>query len=119
MRLGIFDVLYREVLHLHVADIGAFERAKRPARLPSVLSRQEVQRLLAALAPEYELPVRLLYGAGLRLMELLRLRVKDVDLERGQIVVRGGKGDKDRTTMLPESLRTPHGSAIATSQAAA
>jgi integron integrase len=104
--LNALIFLYREVLHLHVAEIGAFERVRRPARLPSVLSREEVMRLLAAIGQEYGLPVRLLYGTGLRLMELLRLRIKDVDLDRGQIIVHGGKGDKDRRTMLPESLRT-------------
>jgi integron integrase len=98
--------LFREVLHQE-RTVEAFERVRRPARLPVVLSREEVQRLLSALEPEYDLPVRLLYGTGLRLMELLRLRVKDTDIERRQIVVRGGKGDKDRLTMLPESLVKP------------
>jgi len=104
--LNALIFLYREVLNQHVAEIGAFERAKRPARLPEVLARDEIKRLLSALEPEFALPIRLLYGTGLRLMELLRLRVKDVDFERGQIIVRGGKGAKDRVTMLPESLRT-------------
>lgn len=103
--LNALVFLYREVLHIHLAEIGAFERAKRPARLPVVLAREEVTRLLAAIGQEYALPVRLMYGTGLRLMELLRLRVKDVDVVRGQIAVHGGKGDKDRVTMLPESLR--------------
>jgi integron integrase len=73
--------------------------------LPQVLSPGEVQRLLAAVVPEHQLPLQLLYGTGLRLMELLRLRVKDIDFERNQIMVHGGKGDKDRTTMLPEKLK--------------
>jgi integron integrase len=98
--------LYREVLHLHLDEIGSFERAKRPARLPEVLSRAEVKRVLSVATLEYRLPLQLLYGAGMRLIELLRLRVKDVDFERRQICVRGGKGDKDRMTMLPESLHT-------------
>ena len=97
--------LYREVLHLHGAEVGAFERAQRPARLPEVLSREEVKKILAVSSPEYQLPLKLLYGTGMRLMELLRLRVKDVDFERHQIMVRAGKGNKDRVTMLPESLR--------------
>jgi len=101
--LNAIMFLYREVLHQE-RSVEGFERVRRPARLPSVLSRVEVRRLLSALEPEYDLPVRLLYGTGLRLMELLRLRVKDVDAERRQIVVHGGKGDKDRLTMLPESL---------------
>lgn len=84
---------------------GEFQRVRRPARLPEVLSRSETQRVLAAVAAEYALPLQLLYGSGLRLFELLRLRVKDLDLERGQIVVRDGKGSKDRVTMVPESLR--------------
>jgi len=96
--------LYREVLGVELEGEMFFERAQRPRRLPVVLSQAEVRRLLAAVPAEFQLPVRLLYGSGMRLMELLRLRVKDVDLERGQIVVRGGKGDQDRVTVLPESL---------------
>lgn len=103
--LNALAFLYRQVLHLHIVEIGAFERAKRAKRLPEVLAREEVKRVLACVALEYQLPLRLLYGTGMRLMELLRLRVKDIDFSRGQIIVRGGKGDKDRVTMLPESLR--------------
>lgn len=73
-----------------------FERAPRPERLPVVLTQGEVKRLLAAVPVPCQLPVRLLYGSGLRLMECLRLRIKDVDVPRRQITVRGGKGDKDR-----------------------
>lgn len=96
--------LYREVLGMEIEEQFAFERAHRPKRLPVVLTQSEVKRLLAALTPELQLPVRLLYGSGMRLMELLRLRVKDVDLERRQIAIHSGKGDKDRVTMVPESL---------------
>ena len=96
--------LYREVLHVE-RTVAEFERVRRPARLPQVLSSGEVKRLLAAVVPEHQLPVQLLYGTGLRLMELLRLRVKDVDFERNQIMVHGGKGDKDRATMLPDKLK--------------
>ena len=96
--------LYREVLHVE-RTVAEFERVRRPARLPQVLSPGEVKRLLAAVVPEHQLPVQLLYGTGLRLMELLRLRVKDVDFERNQIMVHGGKGDKDRSTMLPDKLK--------------
>ena len=103
--LNALIFLYREVLHVLVAEIGEFERVRRPARLPEVLSREEVKLVLAAAAPEYQLPLRLLYGTGLRLMELLRLRVKDVDFGRNQIMVRSGKGQKDRVTVLPESLK--------------
>jgi integron integrase len=74
-----------------------------------VLTRPEVQRLLAAISERYALLARLLYGTGLRVMEALRLRVKDVDFGAGQILVRDGKGFKDRVTMLPESLRAPLG----------
>ena len=104
--LNALVFLYREVLHQAVGEIGEVERVRRRPKVPVVLSKAEVQRVLAEVAQEYQLPLRLLYGTGLRLMELLRLRVKDVDLERHQIVVRAGKGDKDRVTMLPDSLRT-------------
>ena len=103
--LNALVFLYREVLHVLVAEIGEFERVRRPARLPEVLSREEVKLVLAAAAPEHQLPLRLLYGTGLRLMELLRLRIKDVDFGRNQIMVRSGKGQKDRVTVLPESLK--------------
>ena len=102
--LNALMFLYGEVLHQPLGELDAFARAKRPARLPEVLSREETRRLLAAVGDEYRLPLSLLYGTGLRVMELLRLRVKDLDLERRQITVRGGKGDKDRVTMVPESL---------------
>jgi integron integrase len=102
--LNALMFLYREVLHKE-QTVAEFERVRRPARLPVVLSRDEVKRLLAAVEPEHDLPVRLLYGTGLRLMELLRLRVKDLDFERNQIIVHGGKGDKDRMTMLPDKLK--------------
>jgi integron integrase len=104
--LNALVFLYREVLHQSLGEIGEVERVQRQPKVPVVLSKAEVQRVLAVVAQEYQLPLRLLYGTGLRLMELLRLRIKDVDLERNQIIVRGGKGDKDRVTVLPESLRT-------------
>lgn len=102
--LNALVFLYRDVLQQSLGEIGEVERVQRRPKVPVVLSKPEVQRVLAAVTPEYQLPLRLLYKTGLRLMELLRLRVKDVDLERRQIVVRGGKGDKDRVTMVPESL---------------
>ena len=102
--LNALIYLDREVLHVQGVEIGAFERVRRPARLPEVLSPAEVKRVLAAAAPGYQLPLRLLYGTGMRLMELLRLRIKDVDSERNQIVVRAGKVAKDRGTVLPASL---------------
>lgn len=103
--LNALVFLYREVLHVLVEEIGEFERVRRPARLPEVLTKAEVKRVLAQAAPEFQLPLRLLYGTGMRLMELLRLRIKDVDFERNQIMIRGGKGGKDRVTMLPGSVK--------------
>lgn len=97
--------LYREALHqeLDPLDLDAI-RAQKPQRLPTVLTRAEVQKVLAQLTGEPLLMARLLYGSGLRLMECLRLRVKDVDFELRQITVREGKGDQDRVTMLPQAI---------------
>ena len=86
--------LYREVLLLPVEEMDAVERVRRPARLPEVLSRDDVRLVLSKVQPAHQLPLRLLYGTGMRLMELLRLRVKDVDFGRNQIMIRLGKGDK-------------------------
>lgn len=101
--------LYRDVLGVDLPYVEGIKRAKRPARVPVVFTRQEVERLLAQLSGTYRLIASLLYGSGLRLMEGLRLRVKDVDFDYGQITVRAGKGEKDRHTVLPlplvESLR--------------
>jgi integron integrase len=95
--------LYKEVLEQALPWLKDLERAKRPARLPTVLTRREVKHLLAAMSGTKWLMASLLYGAGLRLTECLKLRIKDVDFEYRQIVVRNGKGAKDRVTMLPES----------------
>ena len=97
--------LYREVVGGELGWVDGFERAQRSRRVPVVLSRQEMQAVLGQMSGTPGLIARLLYGTGMRLLEGLRLRVKDVDFARGQIVVRGGKGDKDRVVMLPESLR--------------
>jgi integron integrase len=102
--LNALVFLYGEVLHQPLGELDAFARARRPTRLPEVLTREETRRVLAAVDAEYRLALSLLYGTGLRVMELLRLRVKDLDLDRRQTTVRGGKGDKDRVTMVPESL---------------
>ena len=99
--------LYREVLGLDLPWLNEVVRAKRPARLPVVLTRREVALVLERMEGVHGLMARLLYGTGMRLMECVRLRVKDVDLERGEILVRDGKGAKDRVTMLPESLIEP------------
>jgi len=103
--LNALIFLYRDVLLKPLGLLPEIKRSARPPRLPEVLSRHEVKRVLASAPAEYQLPLRLLYGTGMRLMELLRLRVKDVDFERNQIVIRGGKGDKDRMTILPESIK--------------
>jgi len=99
--------LYRDVLATDLPWVGSFERSKKPKRLPVVLTTHEVQALLkeadAAPAP-VNLIIRLLYGTGMRLMEAVRLRVKDLELTRREIIVRDGKGGKDRVTMLPDSL---------------
>src|SRR5690606_29543714 len=97
--------LYREVLRVDLPWMESVVRAKRPRRLPVVLSQVEVRRLLAAIDERSWPMAALLYGTGIRLMECLRLRVQDVDFARNQITVRGGKGGKDRHVPLPESLR--------------
>lgn len=99
--------LYREVLEINLPWLDKVVRAKRPARLPVVLTRQEVTAVLDRMSGVYGLLARLLYGTGMRLMEVIRLRVKDVDFARAEIVVRDGKGAKDRVTMLPQSLMAP------------
>ena len=97
--------LYEQVLESPLGELGDYARPKRPARLPVVLSKQEVQRLLERMEGTAQLIGRLLYGTGMRLMEAMRLRVKDIDFDRGQVVIRDGKGEKDRVTMLPERLK--------------
>ncbi|WP_047533843.1 integron integrase [Methylotenera sp. N17] len=99
--------LYKEVLGVQLPWLDNVTQAKAPKRLPVVLTRDEVQALLNRLDGTMWLLVSLLYGSGLRLMECLRLRVKDVDLARCEILVREGKGFKDRVTMLPKSLIEP------------
>ncbi len=99
--------LYRHVLGLELGELPEAARARRPKRLPVVLSRDEARRLLAELCDEPRLVAQLLYGSGLRLLEALRLRVKDLDLDRREVLVRAGKGDKDRRTMLAASLVAP------------
>ncbi len=96
--------VFREVLERDLGEIGGVERAKQKRRLPVVLSRDEVRVLIEAAPEPYALMIRLLYGTGMRLMECLRLRVKDVDFDHQQIMVRSGKGDKDRVTTLPGSM---------------
>ena len=99
--------LYKEVLGQALPWLDRVERAKRPARLPAVLSVAEIQRLLAEMDGTKWLMASLLYGAGLRLRECLKLRVKDIDFDYRQILVRDAKGGKDRVTMLPQSVIEP------------
>ncbi len=97
--------LYRQVLELDLPWLDDVVRAKRPKRLPVVLAREEVRTVLQPLEGVPRLMAHLLYGAGLRLLECCRLRVQDVDFATNQIVVRTGKGEKDRVTMLPEVIK--------------
>lgn len=99
--------LYSVVLEQPLPRVEGLVRARRPRRLPEVLSRQEVQSVLGQMNGLMLLIAALLYGTGLRLMECLRLRVKDINFDRGEIVVRDGKGRMDRRTMLPDRLRGP------------
>ncbi|OGS39423.1 MAG: integrase [Elusimicrobia bacterium RIFOXYD12_FULL_66_9] len=99
--------LYTQVLGKKVGLVEGVVRAKRPERLPVVLSRDEVRAVLSRMSGEPRLMAMLLYGAGLRLMECCQLRVKDVDFGQNQLVVRAGKGDKDRYTTLPAAVQEP------------
>src|SRR5438874_4082915 len=99
--------LYKEVLKQEIGWLDEVERAKKPTKLPVVLTRQEVGKILGKLHGTHRLMAELLYGSGLRLMECVRLRVKDIDFAYGRITVRDGKGFKDRLTMLPKRLREP------------
>jgi integron integrase len=99
--------LYREVLQIELPLVEGVERARRPRRIPVVLTSEEVKRVLAHLTGTHHLMASLLYGAGLRLMECVRLRVKDLDFDYRQIIVRDGKGEKDRRTILPQPLAEP------------
>lgn len=99
--------LYRDVLGIELNYIDKIERAKPSTRLPVVFNHEEVRAVLAHLDGTHHLIASLLYGAGLRLLDALRLRIKDIDFARNQITVREGKGNKDRVTMLPQSLAAP------------
>jgi integron integrase len=99
--------LYRDVLQIPLAGLEDTTRAKRPVRLPLVLSRQEVGAIMGRLHGTPWLMAVLMYGSGLRLLECARLRVKDVDFDRGEITVRDGKGRKDRITILPVGIKKP------------
>lgn len=99
--------LYKEVLGIELPWLDGITRAKKPSRLPVVLTEAEVRNILAQLDGVHHLIASLLYGSGLRLMEAMRLRIKDVDFERLEVTVRDGKGGKDRRTMLSKTLVEP------------
>ena len=102
--LSAIVFLYRHVLNRELALSNELIRANRPKRLPTVLGHQEAMNVIGCMTGTPKLMAQLLYGSGLRLMECLRLRVKDVDFDNRQIIVRDGKGEKDRATILPDSL---------------
>jgi integron integrase len=104
--LNAIVFLYKQVLNVDPGMFNNVVRAKRPKRLPTVLTKAEVKKLLSALTGTQHLICSFLYGTGMRIMEALRLRVKDIDFERNILIVRRGKGDKDRITMLPDRLST-------------
>lgn len=105
--LSAIVFLYRHVIGRELGELEGLVRARQPRRLPVVMTKGEVSAVLRELDGQYWLMASLMYGSGLRLMECLRLRVQDVDLERNEITVRDGKGGKDRVTMLPAALREP------------
>lgn len=102
--LNAIMFMYREFLGKEIGDIGNFIRAKRSKKMPVVLSRQEVEKVLSNMNGVYKLMAALMYGSGLRLIECVRLRIKDVDFRYKSINVRDGKGSKDRITVLPDKV---------------
>jgi len=111
--LSALHFLYRDVYEWEFPWLDNLVRARRPARLPVVLTRSEVRRVLAELEGVPRLMAEMLYGAGLRLMECARLRIKDIDFAAGEVLTRDGKGRKDRRTVLPQALRAPLAAHIA------
>lgn len=107
LALNAIVFLYARVLEQPLGEIGDVVRVKRPPRLPTVLNHQEAMLIIDQLGQPYQLLASLMYGAGLRVVESSRLRVKDIDFQHQTIVVRDGKGGKDRTTLLPATLITP------------
>jgi integron integrase len=105
--LAAILLLFRVVMNRPIDELGAVIRAKKPTRIPVVMSREEVRSVISFLKDDKRLAARLMYGTGLRLSECLSMRVQDVDFDRSEILVRNGKGAKDRVTMLPESLKEP------------
>ncbi len=105
--LNALMFLYKKVLHIDISDPIDSVRARRPDRLPVVLSKQDAFKVIELMTGEPLLVVKLLYGSGLRLMECLQVRVKDIDFSLNQILIRHGKGGKDRITMLPANVVEP------------
>jgi len=103
--LNALVFLYRHVLQKDIEDMIDAVRARQRRRLPVVLSKKEIQRIFDNLKGTHKLMAMLIYGCGLRLQECLNLRIKDIDLEQNQVIVRAGKGDRDRRTVLPEMLK--------------
>jgi integron integrase len=99
--------LYKNVLNIELEWLDDVVRAKRPAKVPAVMTRAEVRQLLGTMTGVNKLLAFLMYGTGMRLMEALRLRVQDIDFGYGQIIIRSGKGNKDRHTVLPDKLIKP------------
>jgi integron integrase len=105
--LNALNFMYRAVIERPLAQLSGVVRARNSIRLPTVLTQDEVRRVLQSLDNHYWLPACLMYGSGLRLMESVRLRVKDIDFDHRAIVVRRGKGSKDRAVTLPDELIVP------------
>ncbi|MBN2403458.1 MAG: integron integrase [Spirochaetes bacterium] len=99
--------LYKQILKKEIGNLDGLIWSKKPKKIPIVLSREEIKRLLSELSGIHRIMANLLYGSGLRLLECLRLRVKDIDFDYNQIIVRDGKGQKDRVTALPETIISP------------
>jgi len=99
--------LYRHVIGREIGDLGEVIRARRPLRIPVVLTKDEIRKILAQIKGDKWLMACIMYGSGLRLMECLRLRMQDLDLQSSTVTVRDGKGNKDRVTMLPSSIKKP------------
>ncbi len=102
--LNAIVFLYKHVLKIELGDFSNHERGKTPKNLPTVLTIEETMSVIMVLTGVYQLFAKILYGSGLRIQECIRLRVKDIDLEMDQIIVRDGKGGKDRVTILPEDI---------------
>lgn len=98
--LSALVLLYKQVLKRDIGEFGKYERAKRPEKRPTVLTKNEVAKILSFMTGTHQLMIKLLYGTGMRLMECIRLRVKDIDFERNQTIIRDANGMKDRAVML-------------------